>query len=122
MTEPTLEERVEYLEANIQALNRAAVATALAMQELLNANQTKRPLFQHSQWRLTIFVHFHGANRLNSAGLLRLPTSVYLFCSSNDISVSRHSHASVFHRATIVRDLSDGKRLVGRPSSSGFRN
>lgn len=41
MTEQTLEERVLYLEANIRALNQAAVATAQAMQDLLTANQTK---------------------------------------------------------------------------------
>lgn len=41
VTEPTLEERVAYLEANIRALNQSAVAIAQAMQALLNANQTK---------------------------------------------------------------------------------
>ena len=41
MSEQTLEERVAYLEENIQALNKAATDTAKAIQALLDANQTK---------------------------------------------------------------------------------
>lgn len=41
MTEQTLEERVAYLEENIQALNKATTDTAAAIQQLLAANQTK---------------------------------------------------------------------------------
>lgn len=41
MSVQTLEERVAYLEENIQALNKAATDTAKAIQALLEANQTK---------------------------------------------------------------------------------
>jgi len=41
MTNPTLEERVAYLEENVRALNKATTDTAAAMQALLDANQTR---------------------------------------------------------------------------------
>lgn len=41
MSVSSLEERVAYLEENIQALNKAATDTAKAIQALLAANQTK---------------------------------------------------------------------------------
>ncbi|MEP6635716.1 MAG: hypothetical protein ABJB97_03250 [Acidobacteriota bacterium] len=40
MTEQTLDERVAYLEENIEKLNKAATDTAIAMKQLLNANKT----------------------------------------------------------------------------------
>ncbi len=40
MTNPTLEERVAYLEENIRALNKATTDTAAAVKALLAANQT----------------------------------------------------------------------------------
>ena len=42
MSEPqTLEDRVAYLEANIQALNKATTDTAKAIQQLISAYQAK---------------------------------------------------------------------------------